>query len=653
MEIKWYLQRLSKMPPGEILYRFTEKLHQRTDKRKNFYCPRSFVQPSKKLWTLSEQATAELISEYFPDLSQRILENAARYLQNQFDVFGLEANFEGKIDWHLDPKTGNRWPEKFWADIDHRDGKTIGGVKFVWEINRLYFLPILGFAYRVSSEAKYARKIVATVREWQEENPYPIGINWTSGIELGIRIANLIWALSFLKDYTFAKEDYESINRFIFFHARHLFRYPSKYSSNNNHALAEALGLFLAGVFFPHLPGATKWRNFGRSVLEREVSRQILPDGGSFEYSTTYLSLVFDFFLLYRIVCDRLGIEYGKAIDERLERSCEYIHLLMDKNGNIPNIGDQDSAVLVNFGLDNRENFRSILNTGAVLFSRPEFRQSNFPDFKTYMLLGEAVNDTRPNHMVHKIKGSKLLAESGLTVIREEIEGKEIVFTGNATPLGMPPLYPHGHLDALSFTLAVDGKEIFVDPGTYLYHSGGKWRRYFRSTAAHNTVRINGKDMTEQVADFMFGKPYRITEHSLSMETDKITWQAGHDAYQKLKVPVLHQRRIVFRKPAGSFEILDILRSSGRYLAEQFFHFHPKCSLELDEKVVTVRREDLVLMIQLDAQVEVDLFKGSREPLLGWFSSAFNHIEASNTLVCTANCEGDAELRTEINFACC
>jgi len=193
--------------------------------------------------------------EQFPfwhnSVAPNLLKKADQYLDNTFDVFGLTHNFGEKVDWHLDPKTGKQWPRKFWSKVNVRDGFTYGGPKFVWEANRLYMLPILGLAYLATKKKKYADKFFTVVTEWLEENPYPYGVNWTSGIELGVRIANLLWGLSFLRDYKLSEEHKASLNIFVYSHARHLFRYPSKYSSNNNHAIAEAFGLFLIGVFFP------------------------------------------------------------------------------------------------------------------------------------------------------------------------------------------------------------------------------------------------------------------------------------------------------------------------------------------------------------------------------------------------------------------
>ena len=63
---------------------------------------------------------------------------------------------------------------------------------------------------------------------------------------------------------------------------------------------------------------------------------------------------------------------------------------------------------------------------------------------------------------------------------------------------GMPPLYNHGHADALSITLSVGGKETLVDPGTYRYNGEPEFRKYFKGTRAHNTVTIDGLDQAVQ-----------------------------------------------------------------------------------------------------------------------------------------------------------
>ena len=121
-------------------------------------------------------------------------------------------------------------------------------------------------AYHTTGENKYVFKYCEIVNDWLDNNSYLMGVNWTSGIELSIRIVNLIWGLFFLEGFEFAKNDLKRIDTFIWLHAWHLYRYPSKYSSNNNHAIAEAFALYLSGIFFPHLKDAQRWVKFGKQV---------------------------------------------------------------------------------------------------------------------------------------------------------------------------------------------------------------------------------------------------------------------------------------------------------------------------------------------------------------------------------------------------
>lgn len=636
------------MSPAEVAYRLQHKLREKHDEftfaQKPLAIPPTDISLDALL-DLSRHVNFAAYPHWQNEGLPCLLKQADQCLENTIDVFGLMHSFGKQVDWHLDPKTSKQWPKYSWSKVNIRDGFTYGGPKFVWEVNRLYGVPVLGLAFAATKKKEYADKVFSILSAWLSGNPYPYGVNWTSGIELGVRVANVIWGLSFLRGYELRAEQKEILNTFMYTHAQHLFRYPSKYSSNNNHAIAEAFGLFLIGVFFPDFENASQWRKFGQNVLERECLRQILPDGGSYEYSTTYLSFVFDFFLLFKIICDNRGLEYNQAIDLRLEKSCEYIYGLIDHGGNIPNIGDQDSAVLVNFGLDNHENFRSILNTGALLFGRSDFRQDNFPDIKTFILCGNPKHGVTVKNSVRKA-ASYFFKESGLSVIRKTVQGKDVVFVGNATPLGMPPLYAHGHLDALSFTLSIQGRAFLVDPGTYLYHSGGKWRRYFRSTAAHNTIQINGTDMTDMPGDFMFGKPYTITAHTLSEDDGCFIWQAGHTAYLNLECGVRHNRKVVLTK--GEIVVEDMLVGVGKYSVEQFFHFHPDCQVTVIQKRVLVENDGICFEMDCAKEMNVRLFYGSEEPLAGWFSDAFNRLEKTNTVIVAGAIEGDVTLRTRL-----
>jgi hypothetical protein len=53
----------------------------------------------------------------------------------------------------------------------------------------------------------------------------------------------------------------------------------------------------------------------------------------------------------------------------------------------------------------------------------------------------------------------------------------------------------HGHADALSIQLIVNGRPTLIDPGTFCYVCPERDR--FRGTAAHNTLQVDGRDQSQ------------------------------------------------------------------------------------------------------------------------------------------------------------
>ena len=87
--------------------------------------------------------------------------------------------------------TGNRSaPEAYAFSLDQRDESAVGNIKQVWEVNRLQHLTLLSVAFYLTGEDVYAERVADQLRSWWRENPFLSGINWTSGIELGIRLIN-------------------------------------------------------------------------------------------------------------------------------------------------------------------------------------------------------------------------------------------------------------------------------------------------------------------------------------------------------------------------------------------------------------------------------------------------------------------------------
>ena len=214
-------------------------------------------------------------------------------------------------------------------------------------------------------------------------------------------------------------------------------------------------------------------------------------------------------------------------------------------------------------------------------------------------------------------------------------------------PLGYLSIAAHGHSDALAVLLTHNGREIFVDAGTYLYHSGGDWRHYFRSTAAHNTLTIGGRDQSAQAGSFNWaGKAYV----SLVEAVDATEVCAQHDGYLR-EFGVIH-RRCVSARPDGSFKVED--RLVGQLAAgvpvEVGFLLARGLSAELIPGGWRISDGNRVIVRVDCSAAKLQIERGQAGALKGaWVSPAFGIKEPASRLVARFPA-GATGLTTVISF---
>jgi hypothetical protein len=650
-DLSWQLCRIGKMPVAEYPYRIRQAINMMIDshfiKGVNFPDYAGYLAEIKRV-------DISRFKDFFPHALSQAIYLAEDILRHRFNVFGIEKDFGNPINWHLDPKTDKSWPLDFWGDIDYRDGETTGGIKFAWELNRLHHLPRLALADLLTGDSRYRDEIFSQIDSWLKGNPYPKGINWIMSVESGIRIINIIYTLKLFTDHPpLTQSQSKLIGDFVLLHGKHLYRYRSRYTSGANHAIAEALGLFAAGLCFPGIGFSAQWKRVGKQVIEKEIIRQIYPDGSSFEHSIPYLQFVVDHVLIYYLLCQEYREPCNPIVVGRLRSSLKFIRDILDKNGNFPRIGDEDDGYLLKLWYGSHNNFRSLLNTGAVLFNDASLIPENAElDQKTVLLLGPGSIEKWAelnNNKIDDHAPKRYFPQAGLAVIHDSEAGNEVAFVGNSGPLGLKPLAAHGHADALSFWLSVNGEPIFVDPGPYLYHGGRPWRDYFRSTSAHNTIKIDGLDQAKTVSDFMFGSFYSIIAPGLRESGEGYLWTAGHDAYLKLKDPVFHKRDIFFQANGKKILIDDHIMCEEKHLVESFFHFHPDIGVINHDQCIWIEFGRVKARMRVDDKWQVmEIVRGSLNPLLGWYSPKFNHIQAASTLRLSSEITGNRVFHTEI-----
>lgn len=656
MSLGWKLRRLRSMEPGEILYRTGQVARTSLARLGIGLAPDIVEIPPASLPTPPECRLR------IDDALYR--SRADEILAGRFRIFALqpvELGFPPR--WNRDPRTGTLAPLAFGQTLDYRDESVVGNIKYLWEPNRHLELVTLAQAWHLTGDERYAVGCRTLLGSWFEQCPYPRGPNWTSSLELGIRLVNWAYAWRLLggpgspvfreaAGWQFRTRWLTSIYQHCHFISRHL----SRYSSANNHLLGELLGVFVASTAWPAWRESERWRSWARAEFEREALLQNAPDGVNREQGIWYHHEVTDMMLIAAVMGRANGIEFSTGFWDRLETMLEFIASLMDVGGNVPAIGDSDDAVIVRFVPDDRFNvYRSLLATGAVLFERGDFRaKAGAFDDKSRWLLGDAGADAferiAPTPPAVPVRAA--FPDGGYYVLGSNFEtDHEVRIVADAGPLGYLSIAAHGHADALSLTLSVSGRPILIDPGTYAYHTERAWRDYFRGTMAHNTVRIDGVDQSVTGGAFLWmtHATSRLEAFEVSGELDRFV--ATHDGYCRLRDPVVHRREVRYSKQKHVLDVVDRLHCRGLHDVEILWHFAPECRISVLEQSACIEIDTVRLTLAWPSGFVGQVGRGSVEPVAGWTSRGFDTKEACATLTVKGTVRGDWEGTTRMVVA--
>jgi hypothetical protein len=168
----WYFKRLAAMSAWEIPYRLGRIIQSLYEE---YFCQ------GKKLPEVSIPATRRIFD---------IKQTEDYIFTSECDIFGMTLNYaKDEIKWHTDLFSGESFPLLFSKKINIRNNPALSA-KNVWEVNRLQFLPRISLNFKQTGNPKYLNQIIRILNSWIDCNPYLIGINWTSNIEVNIRLIN-------------------------------------------------------------------------------------------------------------------------------------------------------------------------------------------------------------------------------------------------------------------------------------------------------------------------------------------------------------------------------------------------------------------------------------------------------------------------------
>jgi hypothetical protein len=514
---------------------------------------------------------------------------ATRVRERSFRLLNIDwpRTADWSAVWQLDPVTGAQWPRvgSFAFHSPYRHALDKGDVKYVWEVNRLQFLPALALAQQ--------HELLATILDsWMAANPPFVGINWTSGIEAASRVVSLLTALSMLEADAKKKLDARS-RSFLDGHLYWIRRYPSLYSSANNHRVAELAAGFLGAICAPGLPSSSRQLVECRDALEDRMEHLFHGDGVGAEQSVTYAAYALEWLALTGAAADAANLAFGTQYKARAAKAADHLRWLMDDTGRPPAIGDGDETRVLAFRQEPEKRYvASVVALAARWLDAPELSP---PAADAHLRDLWGMSDFAPART--PALGMRVFADGGYTVFREGTSCGTLVCIFDHGPLGFESIAAHGHADALSVWLSWGDEPIFVDAGTYLYHSGGMWRDHFRATSVHNTLSIENVSQSRIAGPFNWSRHAnaRIVERSASSVT------AEHDGYYR-QFGVIHRRKLTVVSPQ-LIEIDDCLKGRPHGVDLEWrtgFTLAPGVKLEtVDGAAILTTRKRRVLRIEI------------------------------------------------------
>ncbi len=655
------IKKLLVMPKEEIFFRFAER---RLEKReyaqhlsgKDQIDDENFIRecrilPSKSneaqtlfddFWsgerdcffteTYSKDSRAAQIKKHLN--TQKWLRDADRLCEGCVCILGNDVLLAQAGEWHKDPLEGCDWPRVFYTRVHKSKPSETVDIKYVWEMNRHQYLIVLGKAYWISSDEKYAKKICEIISSWISDNPYHSGVNWTSSLELAVRSISWIWAYFLCQgsqsmDSTF----HRMLVKAIYEHGLHIENHLSYFSSPYNHLIGEAAGLHMIGSLFSQLKTGQSWEHLGWSILEDNIDRQFFQDGMCVEQATFYHHFTLGFYLQAVLLRKMNNKPVSEKILIMVEKALEASMHLTQPNGRLPAIGDIDNARSLYFSAEHSWDFRGFLSLGSVLFHRADFKHnsSGFCEELLWLCDKLSLEEFETLESTLPLETSKALSSSGYFVMRTAW-GKNshyLCFDCGVIAAGLHegdvPSAAHGHADALSFSLSAFGQPILVEGGFHTYFGPLDWHRHFREEIAHNTIKM-GSHKQAEYCDRLTWKSVINPKFQYWRQEDKMQAVCGEIVYDK---ETSHRREILLVE--SKFWILsDHLESAGKdEQAIAYFHFDSSIALEVNRgtKQIFASNEDVGLLIQYFDDYEVKAQRGEEGmgPEVGWQAEGYGY----------------------------
>ena len=564
-KITWYLNRLKAMNMGEICWRFQQKNLQKQERRKYYKenLPVYEFELPDELKNLNAQVDRISIN----------WNNEKFTVFKEQNLFGVYSYNKYKRAWDAGFQTENVWPtDQCSYDISISQREDIGDIRTNWELNRHYQFAGMAKSFYVTGDFSILEELQELFYDWNNKNHFLCGVEWTSAMEIAIRVNSWIYTYCFLNK-AFEKYNLENnkilkdISRGIIVMADYIVKHRAKYSSANNHLIVEMYAVGMSGIFFDYKP----WEKLAFNILTEELPRQNYADGVNKEMSLHYQSFVMEAYGLLMLEMKHNHIKIPQIWEKYLLHMSEFMCDCCGEYGETVVFGDNDEGKILDLSGEHFDHYRYVLDLMGNVLPKRYSKMENIHENLCWILSDDFQNSVLQKNCYYSPE-VKCYKEGGYTLWRSK--NNKVLIGIDHADLGFGSLAAHGHADALSFQMFIEGMPVFVDPGTYNYHVPKKMRDDLRATANHNTVCVDGVNQAEILGPFLWGKRYECEEAEVQENEEGICFEAtiqnnGNAHKRKMRIS---DRDII------KIEICDDLElSKDTKKVEQIFMLGTEC----------------------------------------------------------------------------
>jgi hypothetical protein len=240
-------------------------------------------------------------------------------------------------------------------------------------------------------------------------------------------------------------------------------------TGERNHRTLELYALLLVALAVDDRGGAQR----ALDDLAANARRDLLADGVQRERSSDYHMIVLRSLVGALQNAWSAHLVLPTDLVGRVHRACDVALHLQRPDGMTPALSDGDV-----------EDYRPLLARAGAILERPDL---------TWVASGGNAGAPPADRVAVFAAGGYCTVRSGWGDGARRY-GDERFGVLDSGPLGDGG---HGHYDHLAVELWAGGQPLVVDAGRYTYADGDDgWRRWFKGTAAHNTVCVDGLDQT-------------------------------------------------------------------------------------------------------------------------------------------------------------